>query len=698
MALTEKDYFDGNMAPVLDKNDIMLLWLTRLMVPLGGYKSLLREKDFLNDAVAEAMGFGKYIAGDDTSKYSLATVRKELFLLWKLAEKMKPSFCHKELALKNNVYALCKMIGLNNTEADILYFSALAKINPILEFGVCSNGNQTASSLESLFSICLDLPREEVRRALLPTSTLSMSGLLWLDVGGTYDFSGKVELLKGLVDELHIHHDDPGKILRSIVHPSTSPKLTEADYGHLNAEITLLSDYLATATSQSQRGVNVLLYGVPGSGKTEFVRMLAKKCRLNLFEVASGGRMNGPLESEARLRAYHLGQKLCESQSQTAILFDEVEDVFVDPDIASVTGQLGNKGWFNHTLETNPVPAFWVSNSLDNIDPAYLRRFDFVLELNAPPRSIREKIISDYLGDLPVSANWKRQLAENSALVPSIVERATKVVLNVGRALSQQEAEESLEKIMGNTMEAMGYRRIAIKHGTSLEYRLDVLNADHDIAMLCEGLKVHPQARICLFGPPGTGKTAFGKYIAEFLDMPLLSKRASDILGPYVGMTESNMADMFRQAQDEHSVLLLDEADSFLQERQNAHHNWEVSAVNEMLTQMESYEGVFIASTNLMSALDTAAMRRFDVKLKFDYLKPEQIWSLFATLAESLGFSSFDDLKKRLIKLNYVTPGDFATVSRKLRLVKAKTPEHLAEMIESECFAKASAQKRAIGF
>lgn len=689
------------MPPVIERDDIVLLWLLRLMVPLGGHKFQLREKDFRDDPLAEALGFGRYLCGEQSARYDLAEVRNELFAIWKTAEEHKCSFQQKDCELRANVDALCTMLGLSNTEADILHFSVMARINGFLETGVCLHGTQTANSLEKLFSICLDLPRHEVRKALLPTGTLSMSGLLWLDMGGTYDFSGKVELLKGLVDELHIHHDDPGNILRNIIYPSHSPKLQESNFPQLKHEVDLLTDYLATSAIDGRKGINVLLHGVPGSGKTEFVRMLAKRCGLDLYEVASGNRLDAPLDAELRFRAYRLGQTLCERRPRAAILFDEVEDVFCEPQSSQVQegNSSGKKGWINHILEENPVPAFWVTNSIEIMDGAYLRRFDFVLELNAPPRSVREKVLSEYLAELPVSATWKRLMADHEALVPAVVERAAKVVTNMKQPLSQAAAERALEQIMGNTVEAMGYRR-PNKPATKLAtcYRLENLNVDQDVEMLCNGLAQHRQGRICLFGPPGTGKTAFGRYVAEILDLPLLAKRASDIIAPYVGMTERNMAKMFRQAREENAVLMLDEADTFLQDRKNAHQSWEISAVNEMLTQMDSYEGVFIASTNFMSSLDAASLRRFDIKLKFDYLRPGQAWAMFLDLAQQQGVTACESVKPRLQRLHAITPGDFAAVSRKLRLVKANTPDTLANMIESECLVKPDCTKRAIGF
>ena len=85
-------------------------------------------------------------------------------------------------------------------------------------------------------------------------------------------------------------------------------------------------------------------------------------------------------------------------------------------------------------------------------------------------------------------------------------------------------------------------------------------------------------------------------------------------------------------------MLVFDEVDSFLQDRSSSNRSWERSQVNEMLVQMESFNGVFIATTNLCESLDKASLRRFDMKIEFGYLKPEQASALFKKECELLGF------------------------------------------------------------
>jgi len=462
----------------------------------------------------------------------------------------------------------------------------------------------------------------------------------------------------------------------------------------------ILQQYLAESLNERRRGVNILIHGEPGTGKTEFVRMLVAESGADLYEVAAARRDGAVLDSLERFRAYRLGQALFERSSGRLLLFDEIEDVFRESDKGERTqaNKSCNKAWVNKMLENNPVPAFWISNNIRVIDRAYLRRFDYVLEMKVPPRSVRSRILDEYLQDLPVSEAWKRRMAEHEELAPGVVERAAKIVRAVNRPVPE-ETERSLARVMGNTLEVMGILREPRSPPLATGcYRLDVLNADCDIAEVQTNLMSQKQGRICLYGPPGTGKTAYGQHVATQLDRPLLLRRASDIISPWLGETERNLARMFRQAQEEGAVLLLDEADSFLQDRQGAQRSWEVTEVNEVLTQMETFEGIFIASTNLMTSLDSAALRRFDLKIRFDYLKPEQAWALFVDTRMQLGIEDEQELEASIARLTCLAPGDFANVVRQARLRPVRSSIALLQCLRSECEMKPEGRHQRIGF
>jgi len=175
-------------------------------------------------------------------------------------------------------------------------------------------------------------------------------------------------------------------------------------------------------------------------------------------------------------------------------------------------------------------------------------------------------------------------------------------------------------------------------------------------------------------------------------------KRASDLMSMYVGENEKNIAQAFNQAEQDGALLLIDEVDSFLQDRRGSRNSWEVSLVNEMLTQMESFAGVFIASTNLMDGIDQAALRRFDLKVKFDYLQPTQACEMFRRYCASLNMPApAQETIQRLVRLSKLTPGDFAAVARQHMFRPVATAHHLAAALEAECALK-QAPTGAMGF
>jgi SpoVK/Ycf46/Vps4 family AAA+-type ATPase len=552
-----------------------------------------------------------------------------------------------------------------------------------------------------ILASCLNRPEAEIRDCLSPDGALAASGIIEPRTLEDLHINAALPLLGCIVEEIGITHSDPFLYFRSRIARSAPTRLTEANYPHLSHDISLLKCYLGDALAQGRPGANVLIHGMPGSGKTEFARMLATLLGTSLYEIVTERRDGSLLSSGDRLRAYRLSQRLLGRSNKHMILFDEVEDIFPENEISKLTGinASARKGAIVKLLESNSVPTFWVANNIHVIDAAFLRRFDYVLELNAPPRSVRGRILDQYLDGLAVSVDWKRRMAEHEMLMPAIVERAAKVVRSIADNVLPQEVERSLSRIVGNTLEAMGLPREPRHCAPVAEgYRLDALNTDCDIVEVQSGLAQQRKGRLCLYGPPGTGKTAFARHLADTLDRPLLVRRASDIVSPWVGMTEMNLAYLFREAQEEEAVLLLDEADSFLLDRLGARQSWEVTEVNEMLAQMESFEGLFIASTNLMSSLDAAALRRFDLKIRFDYLKPEQARSLFLDLAQRLGLDVPKVIETRLVGLGCLTPGDFANVARQGKLRRIASAWELLERLAAECAIKPEGKKRPIGF
>ncbi len=503
------------------------------------------------------------------------------------------------------------------------------------------------------------------------------------------------------------------EILSCFLASSPEPKLTLADFSGMGADLELMQRFLGNLVGSARPGVNILLHGKPGTGKTEFVRALAKELGFQLQEVRTQDEeKQQPFNSGERLLSYRASQEVIRQCSATALLFDEVEDVFpVMQDSGGpsfVRRRPGavdrNKGWMTQLLENNPRPAFWVSNSIDQIDSALLRRFSMVVEMPAPNREVRLRVASGLFSASRVSEETLRRLTHGADLELGHLQQIA-TVLETLKPRDEQEASRMIDMLQNQTRRALAMKPVSTQLASSvatLPYRADCVNTDCPLDELAGALSHTPSARICLYGAPGTGKTRWVHELADRLERPLLIKRASDLLNKYVGETEARIRAAFEQAANDDAVLLIDEADSFLQSRVRVDKNWEASMVNEMLTAMEGFEGIFVASTNFQDRMDPASARRFDFKVKFATLTAEQARSLFADLLAHVGADASEvPPVSRFLRLDGLTPGDFANVARQVRLTPSRrTAPALLALLEHEIRYRCEthAESRRIGF
>ena len=134
-------------------------------------------------------------------------------------------------------------------------------------------------------------------------------------------------------------------------------------------------------------------------------------------------------------------------------------------------------------------------------------------------------------------------------------------------------------------------------------------------------------ARIIFYGVAGTGKTMTAVSLAKTLKKPILSFDCSKILSMYIGESEKNVRKIFddfkelsKKAKVE-PILLLNEADQFLSSRLEGTGSSADKMHNQMqnifLEQIEKFEGILIATTNLLDNIDKAFSRRFNYKIEF---------------------------------------------------------------------------------
>lgn len=678
------------------------LWCLRALVDAGGFEAAQRELS-VDTCLLEALGVD-HVDDDGFADTQLAATSLALALR---AAEMNPHAKLADSVFGRNMQALAALAELTEVETQVLALMTMLRLDLLMSKVFSTFGQVGLHQVEAILASVLGQQLVTIREVLHPCARVVQTGLIAISAWEATTFADHFRLFGRIAHRMGAGPVDPVTLFSDQFRDAPAPTLALRDFDHLQPQVDLACSYLADSVRQRRVGVNLLIYGPPGSGKTEFTRALAQAIGAQLYEVATGDAEGDPTGAHDRLRALRLSHRLLSNKrTPTLVVFDEVEDVLgqgIDGDMATLSGpqanSSGRKGWINKMLEENPVPTLWLTNHVDSIDRAHRRRFDLVIKFESC-RPVREHAIALHLAHLPVSTQWCQTAAANEDLSPAMVQKAARVVTAVRDLMPQAPIEPMLEQVLNGALSAV--RACDIGGAGKLRigaYDLDLLNADCDLRNVVTQLRSCPTpARICLYGPPGTGKTAFGHYVAQQLGKPLSVKRASDLLGSYVGQTERQLAEAFGEAARADAILVIDEVDAFLNCRSTLKHAWEVSAVNEFLVQLELFQGIFIATTNLLADFDEAALRRFDMKVGLSPLVPKQIAMLWQANLQRYGLVEDPKARASVCALRGLVPGDFATVERQSRLNPLCDAADLAKRLCAEVAFKQIGAQRRIGF
>lgn len=619
--------------------------------------------------------------------------------------------------VRKNLALLQECFGLSALEVQIIYaFYIYSKVSSYFN---CRLSDDKLDYYEvcSLIGEVLQVSHTKVAKLLMADMPLRRLGLL-----DTRYADGSLEL-ESFAQSLMQEPLSRGEFVSSVARAMPASTLECHDFSYMKNDLDMLLQFCKNAKSPS-----IFLYGKPGVGKNEIAALLAKELGRELWEIHN--LKNGKAE-DRRYEQFVRAQAMLDKDS-AMILLDECEDIF--PTLYALFFEnKPSKNTLNKMLESVKIPSIFLSNSAA-IDPAFLRRFDIVLEIHAPPKEKKQAMIEKALKSQRIQLDSMiiSQISESS-LSQGVLLSACKVAKTLAKhKLSTQSPKErqkgikdSLIQVLNEHLKLQGQPTIATKAPQALPYNMSLINASVDMQSLCEKIKnvcgvkdsnklessldssdSAQGIRILAYGMAGSGKSEFAKALAKELNKPIMLKRASDLLSMWLGGSEKNIAAAFREAEKRGAILVLDEVDSFLQDRSGAQRSWEVSQVNEMLTQMENFSGIFIATTNFMDTLDRASIRRFDMKVEFKPLDCARLKQAFSLYAKHLGISDYavflesTSAKRALEKLENICFGDFALIARGAAFAPLDSARQLLEKLQEEARLKglSAAGAKRVGF
>ena len=475
-----------------------------------------------------------------------------------------------------------------------------------------------------------------------------------------------------------------------------------------------------------QRGVHILLYGAPGSGKTSFAQALAHQLGLDCYAVAQDVKNDNTARTCSAPEFRFGALRLCDERvdrEKSLLVVDEADDMLRGRGggLFALFGggnmAVGDKGLLNSLLDEVKAPCIWISNtSAEELDPSSRRRFDYSIRFSSLTSSQRLAIWRNNVELRGLKRLFPKKTLEKLADRYEVSAGGIALVLRNLADLKPKakDAETAVEKLMAPHCALMGIQTDKGKILPAADYSLEGLNIRGDVPLerMVEAVRrflveseaeaAHgvdrPRMNLLLSGPPGTGKTEFVKHLGAALKTKIVVKMGADILSMWVGGTEQNIRRAFEEAEAEKAILFFDEIDGLLQDRGMAQHSWEVTQVNELLQRMENFNGVMIGATNFTDTLDLAVARRFTFKLEFRYLDDAGKRLFFERMFRA---KLSPKETERLAGIPDLAPGDFRTVRQGLYyLGKAIANEDRLAALERESQAKGHSRhtSKKIGF
>ncbi len=617
--------------------------------------------------------------------------------------------------LETRLEKICSLFDIDASGKEILLLLYLQKIDSFFDSlfnSVCEILNAISAiyptPLIQPVSMLTGLQMSDIARNLANSSPLLRSGLLDKDRAIATELFGYLE---GYGDSSLL-----GRYFSEYKGDSIPLENHSIDKAYLHAITTLI------ANKPESRGINILLYGEPGTGKTEFCRSLGRHLGRSVYEINNIDEEETPPENRVPFRRRAL--LACERNVdplRSIIVVDEADEMLNTETMFMLTSSDVDKGQINKLLDDSKTLIFWITNGYRFIRESTMRRFDYSVFFEAFDSAQRQRIWNSNLQKHGICNLFTDE--EQVELASEYEISAGGVDIAVRNAAEMIKKGENKENVLSVSREILNAHRKLLDYGkvrtderkmNSPIYTLDGLAIKADLKetiVLVEKFNEYwknnanamtiKNMNMLLYGPPGTGKTEFARFIARHTNRRLIVKRASDFLSMWVGESEKNIRKIFSQAEKNKAILLIDEADGLFMMRDNAEQSWQITQVNELLTNMEEFKGILICATNFKEFLDSAAIRRFNIKLEFDYLGPDGNMEFYRRyLAPLIAGSPADSEIRAIRSISALTPGDFKIVYQQNAFFERSELSHqrFIQALKREVLEKNEKSSRRLGF
>ncbi len=410
-----------------------------------------------------------------------------------------------------------------------------------------------------------------------------------------------------------------------VLAPATLQSLKNACSSLKDAEVLIKQGYKPPA--------GALLFGPPGTGKTQIARTLANESGL-AFIAASPADLKAGFVGQSGQKVRELFERARE-KAPSILFLDEVES------IASARGGSGGDSFTGEIVtqllteldgakkSDRHVFLLAATNLPEQVDPAILSRFDQKIEIPLPDADQRRQLFEIALRKKATDFDAATVATELAGLagklggrdIFKLVERASQRAIERARAAGTIESVVlSREDLLleaapqGSEMSAEDIGKVWEKIVLEPSVKEDIL---HKVRLFSRADKKAPKG-LLLYGPPGTGKTEIARRIAESANCFFMSLKASDLKAGYVGQSGQNVKAVWEKARSRgRCVMFVDECEGVFARRGGTNAD---SATEETVQAfLAEWDGVgtedqrvwVVGATNRRDLLDDAIVSRF---------------------------------------------------------------------------------------
>ncbi len=478
-------------------------------------------------------------------------------------------------------------------------------------------------------------------------------------------------------------------IKKALVGNPTTTELGYDDFHYLGEDLDYIIDLVRNAATQGIPGVNILLDGPTGGGKTELAKVIMKEAGLDGYSIGESEDMGGETpghtisdegisvkgsykdESSRRFSQLLRAQTLLADDPNSVLMLDEIEDLLIKGTDSSKSADTSSKIAINNFMVTNKRPNIFCGNNPEKFDPSVRNRFTFSLFVDYPSVKVREQI-------------WKKQLEIQGVSLPD--EEVTFLSRKYDASPRQITYAIKGAKVTGTGLQAIerslpasaritsGSRtHILDRSSVSENYKPSLLNVAETSSSTPEQVIKKGENKVpfslLIQGVSGTGVKTLSRAVAESLFKNPLETSVGGLIadgGPLAPPPAARIRGAFEQAANLGRILVVHDLEQFAGPNPKDENMWKRSPLAQLFfREAQQHNHPFIVTT---SKLDKDAkfpqymQNLFSDKIKLDPMTSDQIKD---------GFQHFFNVElpedADLSGLNELTIGDMTAVRHRIQ-------------------------------